>query len=126
MRKGAIPVPHIIALVLGIIVVGLLAFWFFILGGRLPGETDQARCNTLIHQYCTAWSACGYDAACAPSLDETAWNAYAPACNAINTPIPTSYSCKLVMGLLPNGSPCTTAAQCAGGDCNDDGECATA
>jgi len=82
MRKGDVPVPYIIALILGIIVVGLLAFWFFVLGGKLPGQTTEGTCNSDINRFCTTWSACAYAVTCNPAGSTAAadWQSYSPSC----------------------------------------------
>ena len=125
MRKGAIPVPHIIALVLGIVVIGLLAFWFFILGGRIPGEDIKAQCEVKRNTYCTQRATCGYAETCSPGD----WASYAPGCTDIGVDIndaseaTTRYDCNFyVFGLRATGSPCTSDGQCASGDCQTEGE----
>ncbi len=98
MRKGAVPVPYIIALLLGIAVVAILGYWFFVLGGQLGGEVSQQSCTSKASIYCTTWQANGY----ATTEDddpnvggligvkwfskttETADTAYAPKCSAFN------------------------------------------
>jgi len=85
VRKGAIPVPYIIALILGIVVVGLLAYWFFILGGKIPGQASEAECRIKENQYCTAWSATGYatkpgDLDFSEACPTTSADVYAPEC----------------------------------------------
>jgi len=116
MKKGAIPVPHIIALVLGIIVVGLLAFWFFILGGRLDPKVQECQNKQL--QYCSTWSGCGYEN-CAP-LDGD-WNGYAPGCLAAGVGRPTREECVIKLtGRKASGQTCVSNAECASGVCADD------
>lgn len=87
MKKGAIPVHYIIALILGIIVVGLLGYWFFVLGGRIPGQVSETDCRTKQHAYCTEWSANGYDLDNKPDGKDfsedcptTSADVYAPEC----------------------------------------------
>ena len=62
-RKGAVPIPYIIALLLGIAVVSILGYWFFVLGGQWGVEVTLQRCNTMAMTYCTTWrtAAYGYD-----------------------------------------------------------------
>lgn len=66
MSKGELPVPHIIAIVLGIVVLALLGYWFFSQGGIFGGATTEATCRSKLLQYCIAWSACNYEDACRP------------------------------------------------------------
>lgn len=56
MKKGALPIPYIIALILGVIVVGVLAYWFIstaIKGGK-TGES--AECTAKRVEFCTTQS----------------------------------------------------------------------
>jgi len=62
MKKGAVPIPYIIALLLGIAVVAILGYWFFALGGQWGGEVTLQRCRTMAHTYCSSWKAVGYRA----------------------------------------------------------------
>lgn len=59
MKKG-IAVPYIIALILGIAVLGLLGYWFFVLGGRIPTTALETACREKQSVYCTRWAADGY------------------------------------------------------------------
>jgi hypothetical protein len=61
-EKG-VAVPYIIALILGIAVVALLGYWFFVLGGRLGGESIAAECEAKLTSYCQAWKTLGYSTA---------------------------------------------------------------
>ena len=59
MMKG-IAVPYIIALILGIAVVALLGYWFFILGGTFSGKASLTDCQTKLRTFCFEYSATGY------------------------------------------------------------------
>jgi hypothetical protein len=59
MRKG-VAVPYIIALILGIAVVALVGYWFFVIGGGLPGQAGETQCRAKLSMYCNAWSGTGY------------------------------------------------------------------
>ena len=61
MSKGAVPIPYIIALLLGIAVVAIIGYWFFVLGGQWGGETNLQTCNTRAYTWCASWQALGYD-----------------------------------------------------------------
>ncbi len=63
MRKGAVPIPYIIALLLGIAVVSILGYWFFVLGGQWGMEVTMQRCTSTAMTHCTTWrtAAYGYD-----------------------------------------------------------------
>lgn len=58
-RKG-VAVRYIIALILGIAAVGLLGYWFFVLGGKLGGEAVTTECRAKQVSYCQAWKALNY------------------------------------------------------------------
>lgn len=73
MKKG-IAVPYIIALILGIAVVGLIGYWFFFLSKGVPEEA----CKTRLRSYCTEWSGTGYDSAVKPGGQD--FDAWAPGC----------------------------------------------
>jgi hypothetical protein len=60
MKKGAVPVPYIIALLLGIAVVAVLGYWFFILGGQVGGEITLSKCEAYANNYCNSWKLVGY------------------------------------------------------------------
>jgi len=114
VRKGAVPVPYIIALILGIIVVGLLAYWFFILGGKIPGITTEQWCNERKFSFCTQWSECGYGTSCYPGD----WSGFASGCLEIGIGEPSSTECsQLLVGLRPIGAACSADDQCASGYC---------
>ena len=84
MKKG-VAVPYIIALVLGIVVVGLIGYWFFVLGGRLPGQATEVWCNSKESQWCTSHSA------------STTWDDFAPGCSDIGIDEPTSARCAVLV-----------------------------
>ena len=44
-NSKAVAVPYIIALVLGIGVLGLVGYWLFTSGGKFGGEALSAQCN---------------------------------------------------------------------------------
>lgn len=48
--KG-VAVPYIIAILLGVAVIGFIGYWLFFAGGRLP----QSDCETAQRQWCTQW-----------------------------------------------------------------------
>lgn len=61
-RKGkGIAVPYIIALILGIAVIAILGYWFFVLGGKIGGVGVTTECQAKEASYCQAWSAVNYN-----------------------------------------------------------------
>lgn len=58
--KGAVPIPYIIALLLGVAVVAILGYWFFVLGGQLGGDITLQKCRSNAQIYCNSWKLLGY------------------------------------------------------------------
>ena len=59
-KKGAIPIPYIVAGMLGLAVVAVLGYWFFELGGEWGGEASLQDCKSRALAYCTEWQFKGY------------------------------------------------------------------
>ncbi|MBI2005167.1 MAG: hypothetical protein HYS80_00185 [Candidatus Aenigmarchaeota archaeon] len=51
MRK-AVAVPYIIALILGVAVIGLVGYWFATTGGKFGGQSAKTICDNKFLQYC--------------------------------------------------------------------------
>ncbi len=61
-NSKAVAVPYIIALVLGIAVLGLVGYWLFFSGGKFGGEALSVQCNSQKLIFCQGggWkSECG-------------------------------------------------------------------
>jgi len=54
MTKGSLPVPHIIAIVLGIVAIALMGYFFFQQVGIFGGEVSKQQCLQAVAQYCTS------------------------------------------------------------------------
>ena len=67
MSKGEIPISYIIAIVLGVIVLALLGYMIFSTYGPFRGAAAEATCKSQLLQYCSFWSAEGYDESKKPS-----------------------------------------------------------
>ncbi len=52
MKKAALPIPHIIALIMGVIVVAVLAYWFINSGGKGSDIGTEAECTARKAEYC--------------------------------------------------------------------------
>lgn len=52
MSKGALPIPYIIALIIGVIVVAVLAYWFVTSGGKGTGIGKEAECRARMLDMC--------------------------------------------------------------------------
>ena len=69
--KGAIPISYIVALLLGIAVIGIIGYWFFFLGGEIGGEVTLNTCRSRAYTYCASWQAIGYSkdsSTCEPDI----------------------------------------------------------
>ncbi len=53
MKKG-IAIPYIIALIIGIVVVGVIGYWFFGLAGKGSGVGTTVGCDAKTLSYCQA------------------------------------------------------------------------
>jgi len=109
MQKGAIPVPYIVALILGIVIIALLGYWFFVLGGRLPGQATEGVCREKALVWCSEWSGTGYDASGFVGFSTTCGaediaSYYAPECcsyapfNTMSTAGPAQAACQQILG----------------------------
>lgn len=47
----AVAIPYVIALILGVIVVGIIGYWFVVQGGKTVGVGATAECDAL----CSSW-----------------------------------------------------------------------
>jgi len=66
-RKGEIPIAYIIALVLGVIVLGLLAWWIFSGGQTWTSVASESVCRSKLSFYCNSWKINTYDTAKRPN-----------------------------------------------------------
>lgn len=114
LRKGAIPVPYIIALILGIVVVGILGYGFFVLGWKIPGIATTWSCNADKFRYCNEWAQTNYVASPGD------WDSYAPGCSDIGVGAPTPSDCRALMGgFKVSGAVCSEDRECKSGICED-------
>jgi len=56
----AVAVPYIIAILLGVGVIGLIGYWFFVSGGQFGGGVASQQCRTDFLQSCQRWISGGY------------------------------------------------------------------
>jgi len=71
-KKGDVPIPYIIALILGIAIVAVIGYWFFVLSGLWGVQVSLENCQTRAHTYCSGWQLSGYgirDVMCADNPD---------------------------------------------------------
>lgn len=111
--KGAIPVAYIVALILGVAVIGLLGYWFFVQGGIFEEQMTTQTCIAKKLSYCTQWQARGYeikdhkyllergDLKCKTSSpkwgdNDRDWKCFAPGCTDLGVVGPSdSVDCQL-------------------------------
>lgn len=84
--KKAIAIPYVVAIILGIIIVGVIGYWLFLLYGGGVGTASEAVCRSKLLTYCSEWAETGYSVkpggkefskACG---EEGVSNTYAPEC----------------------------------------------
>ncbi len=135
MAKG-VAVPYIIALILGIVVIALLGYWFFVLGGGVGKQSTVQQCQSKVTAWCNLWSlssfqgtfpqppgvSCkirGTNDACGTSgtiIDW--WDSFAPGCIDAGVSAPDAPTCRSSFGLT-TGAPKSGG----GGTCNNNGVC---
>lgn len=83
-RKGAIPIPYIIALIFAVIILGVIGYWFFVASGQGGGKMSEAICKAKAYEYCSIWSNSGYVEDGKPKnkdfVDENPKDSYAKGC----------------------------------------------
>jgi hypothetical protein len=105
LRKGALPVPYIVALIIAIIVIAVLVYWFFILSGQGGSEATFRLCQGKLFTYCSQWAVCNY-LECQPTKNGQAADFYEinPECTpfkGVANKLPsavTNTACKSVLG----------------------------
>mgnify|MGYP001592154200 CR=1 FL=1 len=115
MVKKGIAVPYIIALILGIIVVGVIGYWFFTTTTTGGGSATFQQCNAKKTQWCIEWSKTGFSTTSKPASLGT-WDLYAVGCTAIGVGEPTSSVCQSLTGL---GTASNVGKACAPGTAGD-------
>jgi hypothetical protein len=111
MKKG-IAVPYIIAIILGVLVIGIIGYWFFVLYGGGVGKSSEAVCNSKKQTFCSAWAATAYQTE--PSGD---WESYAPDCIGVVSR-PTIPECRVLLTTAkPSGASCSVDSECQSGSC---------
>lgn len=53
--RKAVAIPYVIALILGIIAIGILAYWFINQSGKTTSGGLQAECQAKLFTYCNQW-----------------------------------------------------------------------
>jgi len=83
-KKGSVPIPYIIALILGVVIIALLGYWLFFIGGQFGGVVSEKACEGKKMAYCSEYKTTGsvsgdkdFSKEC-PITDKSAY--YAPEC----------------------------------------------
>lgn len=79
MKKG-IAVPYIIAILLGVGVIGLVGYWLFVSGGQFGGASAKEACNRNLALWCSQWANNGYTAVWITTADANSFNVKYPEC----------------------------------------------
>jgi len=85
--KGAIPLPYIIAIIFGIIIIAIIGYWFFTTSGGVGGSSQQAACQSAALQFCLDWIRSGSES---PELRELV----IAKCGPLDIPVPSEDTCK--------------------------------
>jgi hypothetical protein len=101
VSKGDIPIPYIVALILGIIVIGVIGYWFFVLSGKGGGTASEQFCRAKELTYCSQWSKCDYSTApgtdCRPG--KQTFDKYAPECRSYDWALAVNDdACREILG----------------------------
>lgn len=91
MKKG-VAVPYIIAIVLGVAVLALLGYWFYITSGTFSKE----QCRQAYRDWCQGESNAGYTKTDDAML--TAWKAAKSQCVVYTEFTATEANCRLALG----------------------------
>lgn len=84
MSRSGVAVPYIIAILLGVAVIGLVGYWFISQEGTAIKTGTQAECATLKFNYCKGfvktWDAtdttkCGFEPKCVDGVPSQCGNA---------------------------------------------------
>ncbi len=59
-KKGAMPIPYIVALVLGITVLAVAAYWLFFSSGQFGNVILEQGCIAKKMAYCSSWKMSNY------------------------------------------------------------------
>ncbi|MCD6402858.1 MAG: hypothetical protein J7K98_00840 [Candidatus Aenigmarchaeota archaeon] len=77
MSKGQMPIPYLIAIIIGIIVIAVLVYMFVTKTGIFSGFTGEQECKAKAQAYCMEWSLhgwtedrCGEGETCGPNQFE--------------------------------------------------------
>lgn len=102
MKKGDIPVPYIVAIIIAIIVIVAIVYWFVYLRGQGDVTVREQLCKGDELYYCTQWATCGLtDSTCRPkTLDgKQGFLDHYPACKDFTwAATVTDEDCKTVLG----------------------------
>lgn len=82
----AVAVPYVIALILGVIAIGILAYWFVNQGGKTTTEGFKAECQARTFNFCLAWQ----------NQDSTCQEASKKPADMVECPTPNKPECEKI------------------------------
>jgi hypothetical protein len=90
-KKGAIPIPYIIAIIFGVIVLALITFWLFFTNNEFRTSITEKICEGKRSNWCSQYEltgkapgVSGFSAACSSIDDDNRDNYYAPDCCSVS------------------------------------------
>jgi hypothetical protein len=124
--KKAVAIPYIVAILFGVVVIGLIGYWIFKTVSQGTGSGDLADCQTKELNYCSSWSNSGFDESRRPSSVFGGWDS--KKCNSVlgisGDDPPSEPTCRSILSrLIVTGGICTDDKQCATGTCNSRPTC---
>ena len=54
-RRGAIPIPYIIAIIFGVVVLALVTYWLFFTESEFGNIVKEKICEGKMNRYCSDW-----------------------------------------------------------------------
>lgn len=52
MQTKGVAIPYIIAIIFGVVVLAIIGYWFFVMGGKFGMTTTSTECSTMKVSYC--------------------------------------------------------------------------
>jgi hypothetical protein len=104
--KGSIPIPYIIAIIFGIVVIALISYWFFTLSTSASESGTSAECTALKVtwcQECISNAGTGTTSDCADLVSITSEENLKTTCRVLSIPtdISTTQACSTFLGIFP-------------------------
>lgn len=102
MQKG-VAIPYVIAIILGIVVIGLIGYWLFTGGGKMGSKITVTECNEKAIIYCSEWRLKDFKSDDLPKIGlcriDCTWDKYAPGCKGLGVDASSEANCKYFLGI---------------------------